>query len=96
MSIDEMVKQERSNTNNNMDEVYARNMIKMGKGYNKLDKIMGKVDESGVDEEDMLQEARAGPKGGKSQGENRAPAEKGGWGVLVGACFECGQVTAAF
>ena len=75
MSIDEMVKQERSTTNSNMDEVYARNMIKMGKGYNKLDKIMGKVDESGVDEEDMLQETSLLVNLYKSNNDKLSPAQ---------------------
>jgi len=75
MSIDEMIKQERSKTNSNMDEVYARNMIKMGKGYNKLDKIMGKVDESGVDEEDMLQETSLLVNMYKSNDDKLSPAE---------------------
>jgi len=74
MSIDEMIKQERSN-NSNMDEVFARNMIKMGKGYNKLDKIMGKVDESGVDEEDMLQETSLLVNMYKSNDDKLSPAE---------------------
>ena len=46
------------------------------------------------DGEDMLQRARAGTRGGKSRRENRAPAEKGGRAVAVGAWVICGQVTA--
>ena len=42
----------------------------------------------------MLQRARAGTRGGKSRRENRAPAEKGGRAVAVGAWVICGQVAA--
>ena len=46
------------------------------------------------DEEVMLQRARVGTNGGKSRRENRAPAEKGGRAVAVGAWVICGKVTA--
>ena len=59
MTIEEMAAQEKKHSNNNnMDEVYARNVIKMGKSYNKLDAIMGRVDKSGIDEEDYGQETK--------------------------------------
>ena len=42
----------------------------------------------------MLQEARGGTSGGKSRRENRAPAEKGGQAISVGAWVIGGQVVA--
>lgn len=63
MTIQQMVAQERNNNNNNtssgaggMDEIYARNIHKMGKNFKALDKIMGTNSKSGADEEDYGQE----------------------------------------
>ena len=76
MTIEEMAKQERDNTGtSNMDEVYARNMIKMGKSYNKLDKIMGTNSKSGADEEDYGQESNLLANLYKSNDDKLSPAE---------------------
>ncbi|KAL9181872.1 hypothetical protein ACHAXT_012215 [Thalassiosira profunda] len=56
MTIEQMAAAERSNNSSNMDEMYARNVLKMGKGYKKLDKIMGSS-RSGADEDDYQQSA---------------------------------------
>jgi len=71
MSIEEMAAQER---NNNMDEIYARNMLKMGKGYKKLDKVMGANSRSGADEEDY-QETAALSNLYRSNDDKLSPAE---------------------
>ena len=58
ITIEEMAHQERlaTTTNSNMDEQYARNILRMGKGYNKYDKTSNANSKSGADEEDNLQE----------------------------------------
>jgi hypothetical protein len=53
LTISEMIQQERSQTE--MDEVYARNIAKMGKSYKKYDN-MQQNSRSGKDEDDYLQE----------------------------------------
>ncbi|KAL7507283.1 hypothetical protein ACHAXN_006836 [Cyclotella atomus] len=52
LTISEMIQQERDQTS--MDEIYARNIAKMGKGYKKYDN-MTHNSRSGADEEDYLQ-----------------------------------------
>ncbi len=59
MTIQQMVAQERNNTSSGaggMDEIYAKNIHKMGKNFKALDKIMGTNSKSGADEEDYGQE----------------------------------------
>lgn len=63
MTIEEMAAQERhaacctDGNDNNMDDTYARNILRMGKGFKKLDKVMGTKSHSGADEDDYLQDA---------------------------------------
>mmetsp|Transcript_19789 Transcript_19789/g.42552 ORF Transcript_19789/g.42552 Transcript_19789/m.42552 type:complete len:524 (-) Transcript_19789:59-1630(-) len=57
LTIEEMAAQERSSSSNNMDEIYARNIQRMGKGYKKYDKTSNNNSRSGADEEDYLQES---------------------------------------
>lgn len=60
MTIEQMVAQERKSAdggnNNNMDEIYAKNIRKMGKNFKALEKIMNSNSKSGADEEDYGQE----------------------------------------
>ena len=53
MTISEMLQQERTQTAN-MDEIYARNIAKMGKSYKKYDNMQHNS-RSGADEDDYLQ-----------------------------------------
>ncbi|KAL7552904.1 hypothetical protein ACHAWF_016156 [Thalassiosira exigua] len=54
-TVEEMAAAERRDPSGGMDEAYARNVLKMGKGYKKLEKAMG-TSRSGADEDDYLQE----------------------------------------
>jgi len=60
MTIQEMVAQERNTPSSSsvggMDEIYAKNIHKMGKNFKALEKIMGTNSKSGADEEDYGQE----------------------------------------
>jgi hypothetical protein len=59
MTIEQMVAHERSTASSGgggMDEIYAKNIHKMGKNFKALDKIMGSDSKSGADEEDYGQE----------------------------------------
>mmetsp|Transcript_30551 Transcript_30551/g.61295 ORF Transcript_30551/g.61295 Transcript_30551/m.61295 type:complete len:531 (+) Transcript_30551:100-1692(+) len=60
MTIQQMVAQERntpsSSSGGGMDEIYAKNIHKMGKNFKALEKIMGTNSKSGADEEDYGQE----------------------------------------
>ena len=75
MSIEEMAAAERNGTADNMDEIYARNMIKMGKGFKKLEKAMGTNSRSGADEEDYLQETSSLSNLYRSNDDKLSPAE---------------------
>ncbi|KAL7523631.1 hypothetical protein ACHAXR_001036, partial [Thalassiosira sp. AJA248-18] len=75
MTIEEMATQERSGTANDMDEIYARNMLKMGKGFKKLEKAMGTNSRSGADEEDYLQETADLSNLYRSNDDKLSPAE---------------------
>ncbi|KAL7491046.1 hypothetical protein ACHAWT_000536 [Skeletonema menzelii] len=56
MTIQQMVAQERNSSGGGMDEIYAKNIHKMGKNFKALEKIMGTNSKSGADEEDYGQE----------------------------------------
>ena len=60
MTIEQMVAQERKIAaaagESGMDEIYAKNIHKMGKNFKALEKIMGTNSKSGADEEDYGQE----------------------------------------
>jgi hypothetical protein len=77
-----MASQEKScssnNTSNNMDDIYATNIMKLGhKGYKKLNKIMGgnHSHSSGADEEDYLQESSTSTNLYRSNDDKLSPAE---------------------
>ena len=75
MTVEEMAARERSDPSD-MDEVYARNVMKMGKGYKKLDKAAGGANSrSGADEEDYLQEASRLSNLYRSHDDKYSPAE---------------------
>jgi hypothetical protein len=82
MTITEMASQEKScssnNTSNNMDDIYATNIMKLGhKGYKKLNKMMGgnHSHSSGADEEDYLQESSTYTNLYRSNDDKLSPAE---------------------
>lgn len=75
MTIEEMAAQERSSSASNMDELYARNIVKMGKGYKKLEKMMGTNSRSGADEEDYSQETSMLSNLYRSADDKLSPAE---------------------
>ena len=54
LTITEMLQQERQHTS--MDEIFARNIAKMGKGYKKYDNMQSHS-RSGADEDDYLEES---------------------------------------
>ena len=58
MTIQQMVAHERNtpSSSGSMDEIYAKNIHKMGKNFKALEKIMGTNSKSGADEEDYGQE----------------------------------------
>jgi len=74
ISIEEMAAQERNSTSN-MDDDFARNMMRMGKGFNKLEKAMGTNSRSGADEEDYLQETSSISNLYRSNDDKMAPAQ---------------------
>ena len=83
ISVHEMLTQERASTNNNddtnnnMDDIYLRNVMRMGsKGYKKLEKSMGMNNSrSGADEDDYLQNDTALHNLYRSKNDTLSPAE---------------------
>lgn len=83
MTITEMASQEKnimnddySSNTNNMNDIYAHNILKMGhKGYKKLKKMMGNKSHSGADEEDYLQESSLSTNLYRSNDDKLSPAE---------------------
>ena len=75
MTVGEMAARERDGDGTDMDVAFARNVLRMGGGFNKLERAMGTNSRSGADEEDYLQETSAASDLYRSNDDKLSPAE---------------------